>query len=369
MRNKTLFISNMYPGKKNPSFGVFVKNQIDLLNAKGVKGDNIVISDDKSGKFNVLKKYGVWFAKSLYSLLFNYKKYNLVHAHYVFPSGLIALLFKKVRNIPYVVTAHGGDIDRMPYKNKVIFMITEKILKEADAVIAVGEKLKEDIVKNFHIDSNNIYVLNMGVNRDVFIPFDQDQMRKQLGLATDTKRLLFVGNIIRAKGIDELIKAFANLKKSFDDLQLDIIGAQKDPQYIQEVHNLIERLDVEDISIHPPKGQKEIASWMAAADAFILPSHIEGFGLVALEALSTNTPVVGSDVGGLSYLLRNDVGILVEPKSEDSLKEGIKKILESDKIKTMLIKNGENKAEEFDQEVIIQSIVNIYKNIEERHYE
>jgi glycosyltransferase involved in cell wall biosynthesis len=99
---------------------------------------------------------------------------------------------------------------------------------------------------------------------------------------------------------------------------------------------------------------------MSTCDIFVLPSHIEGFGLVALEAMSCGIPVVGTNVGGLKYLLKDDSGIIVEAHNSNSLYSGIKQIVENDQLKENIINNGLRRARENDQENIIHELAGIY---------
>ena len=82
--------------------------------------------------------------------------------------------------------------------------------------------------------------------------------------------------------------------------------------------NEVKALAKENVDIHfiEPMPQQELARYFQAADVFVLPSYIEGLGLVALEAMSCGTPVIAADVGGLHYMLADNVGVLVPPKDE-----------------------------------------------------
>ena len=87
-----------------------------------------------------------------------------------------------------------------------------------------------------------------------------------------------------------------------------MIGSQKDANFVEELRLFIREKDVEDIHFKEPLSQADLAIWMSAADALVLPSHHEGFGLVAFEAMSAGTKVVGTNVGGLTYLLTDQCG-------------------------------------------------------------
>jgi glycosyltransferase involved in cell wall biosynthesis len=249
----------------------------------------------------------------------------------------------------------------MARKNARIFQWTKKILQEADEVIAVGIELKATIEKEFKIPAEKVTLLNMGVNRDVFRPRDSQSAKTELGLPETEKVIVFTGNVIRQKGLKELVEAVSRLRSTGEAVKLYIIGPAKDAHFFTELQQDIKRLDQEDhVVFAGVKPQKEIAAWMAAADVFVLPSHIEGFGLVALEAMSCGTPVVGTDVGGLKHLLANDSGCIVKVQNAEDLEQGIKKVLYEPEYRSRLIENGIHKAEENDQKYIIEKLLTLY---------
>lgn len=350
----------MYPSKNHQSFGIFVKNQVEALRKKGLDVDVAAITDPRMGKIHVLKKYLLWAIKIGYRLAFRGKKYDMIHAHYVFPSGLFALLFKNIYKVPFVVTAHGGDIDRMARKSSFFLQQTKKIMNEAKQVIAVGEKLKSDIIKDFEIPEEKVCIINMGVNRAVFKPMPKQEAKKRLQLSEEYFHFLFVGNKIKAKGLLELVQAFKRLKQTDNQVMLHLIGADKSPSFTQQLKTMIQEEKIKDVFFYPSMTQKEVATWMSAADTFVLPSHMEGFGLVAVEAMSCHAPVVASDVGGLSYLLNDGAGVLTEPKNVDSLYHGMKKVLEDQELRLSLIESGERKASDNDEQIQLNKLLRVY---------
>ncbi|WP_342513054.1 glycosyltransferase [Sporosarcina sp. FSL K6-1522] len=324
---RIVVFSNMYPSPQHPTFGIFVKNQVELLKSADVAVDVLAIDNPGKGKATALKKYMSWFFRSFVYMMKNRKALSITHAHYAFPTGLLSLIGKKMMGIPYVVTVHGGDIDQMAAKGPFIAGITKTILQAAEAVIVVGEKLKTDVTGRFEVPGNRVHVISMGVNTAVFKPTVKEEARTTLSLPLEKKIILYVGNVIRAKGLLELVEAYTLVKTANPDSELYIVGSQKDSSFVKELQAVIQEKNVEGVHFQAPVGQAELAQWMSAASVLTLPSHQEGFGLVALEAMAAGTKVVGTDVGGLSYLLNQGAGILVEPKDADSLAEGLKEAL------------------------------------------
>lgn len=360
---KIAVFSNMYPSAKHPTFGLFVKNQVDLLKNTGQEVDVVAITNPEKGRMTTLKKYAVWFLQSLVYMMKNKKNLSLTHAHYVFPTGLISLIGKKWMGIPYVVTSHGGDIDKMAAKSGRIAKLTKKILHEAEAVIVVGEKLKLDVVNRFGIPENNVHVMSMGVNTGIFKTANKKNARESLNLSIEGKVILFVGNVIEAKGLLELVEAFAMLQESAADSQLYIVGSRKDSTFESKIKSLIQERAIEGINFVDPVGQEDLALWMAAADVLALPSYHEGFGLVALEAMAVGTRVVATNVGGLPYLLADGGGILVEAKDANALANGLEQALRSE---STLFKpeNAQQKVSENSFEAILDRLLQIYRSAE-----
>ncbi|WP_106496181.1 polysaccharide pyruvyl transferase family protein [Lentibacillus sp. Marseille-P4043] len=358
--DKILVLSNMYPSKHSKTFGIFVKNQVELLQDNGLHVDVIAIDDPRKGKIYLLKKYAMFFIKSLWNMIIRGRKYKAVHAHYIFPTGVVGMLYKKLLGKTLVVTSHGGDIDQMSKKSPFVQKMTKKVLENSDHVIAVGERLKEEIHRNFDITNEKISVINMGVNRHVFRQQDKTSLRERQELATDERVLLFVGNLIRAKGLDDLVDAFEFMQKQEPNLSLHLIGEPKDQAYFNELEEKIK--DNAAIIVHDAMSQKKVAEWMAVADLFVLPSHIEGFGLVALEAMACRLPVVGSDVGGLHYLLANGAGVKVNAHDPDDLAMKSLELLRDEDLQKSIIEKGLEKADLYDQDRLISSVIDLYES-------
>ncbi len=357
---RVLVLSNMYPGDKSATFGIFVKNQVNALREKGVEVDVIAVTDPDMNKANVIKKYAKWTMQTCVALLGRGRKYDVVHAHYIFPTGMLALLFKKWFKTKMVVTAHGGDINRMAKKNARIKDWTTKILQEADHVITVGHDLQREIHQEYHIPSNKLSVINMGVNLATFHQHDVAEARKVLGIKEEERPIVFVGNLIREKGILELLEAYNTLKEKHGNLSLYLVGNPKQEAFQKEIIGYIDNHQLQDVHIHRAVPQSEVAIWMSAADLFVLPSYMEGFGLVAVEAMACGTPVVGTKVGGLQVLLADDHGVLVEPENADSLASGMMKVLEDEEYCKRLIKAGKRRAIENDQDILTEKVLEIY---------
>ncbi|MGD7024737.1 glycosyltransferase [Rossellomorea vietnamensis] len=351
MVKKVLVISNMFPSEFSKSFGIFVKNQVDEIRKNNIEVDVIAISDYKMNKLSVIRKYFRWILSFISNLVFKGHKYDVIHAHYVFPSGILALIYKIIYRKKVVITAHGGDINDMASRSRINNFFTKIILEKCDHIIAVSDDLKKTILLKYHISSQKITVLSMGVNRSIFYPKDTPIKSK----------ILFVGNVIRSKGVKELIDAIK--QERFDGLDFLLIGEKKDSRFFNEIENEIKVNNLSNIKFMDTMPQDKVATYMNESVALILPSYNEGFGLVALEAMSCNTLVIGSEVGGLSSLLKEHCGIMIQPKSAAEIADSIKYVLDEsneDRIK-VLKRNGLKQAQKHDSALILEKLFRIYQ--------
>src|SRR5699024_4550198 len=127
------------------------------------------------------------------------------------------------------------------------------------------------------------------------------------------KVILYVGNLLEAKGLIELVAAFKDLKNIYPDIALYLIGEAKEPHFAQRLMTMIHQENVRGIQIHSSMNQQAIALCMNASDVLFIPSLIEGFGIVVFEAMACHSLLVGTHVGGLLYLLQDGAGLAVKP--------------------------------------------------------
>lgn len=269
--------------------------------------------------------------------------YDIVHANF-FMSGLVASKVKKALNIPYVITfhalglvrlAHQKEMDKFPPKRCAIETF---LVKDADGIIAECPQDKDDLINYYNAEPEKISIVPCGFNPEEFYVLDQREARKKLGLKQDKTILLQLGRMVPRKGVDNVIKAVAALKKIKNAL-LVIVGGESedaDPLLTPEIGRLQEiarRENVIDKIIFTGKKCRHMLKYYyAAADIFITTPWYEPFGITPLEAMACGTPVIGANVGGIKYsIVNNKTGALVPPNDPITLAEKIE-LLMSDKV-------------------------------------
>jgi len=272
------------------------------------------------------------------------KKHNiyLIHAHWIIPQGIIAVLYKFFfnRNVKIVVTSHGtlNNIDRLTVVSSAI----------KDEVVSLG------INRNLPID-----VVPMGVDFSLFSPehFNESIKKKY---SINGPFLLFVGRLSEKKGIEYLIKAMPSILLDFPETKLLIIG-EGEKEF--DLKSLSEKLNLMDKSVifAGAISNENLPQYYATADIFINPSYSEGFGLVFVEAIGSGTYTIGTDLPAISDIIKEGkTGFIVKQKDSEQIADKVKFIL-SNKSKLINIKHKARKIiiKKFDWNIISK----IYKQI------
>ena len=246
---------------------------------------------------------------------------NLVHVHtwYTHFGGILA---KLNYSIPLVVTTHSLEPLR-PWKREQLAggydfscWVERTAIEMADAVIAVSQEARNDILKLFKVEPSRVHVIHNGIDSTEYRPTRAPEKLKQFGVDPDKPYVLFLGRITRQKGIIHLVNAIKHMDKDFQVVLC--AGAPDTPEIAQEMQ----------VSISAIKKTREGVIWIqemvdtptkialySHAALFCCPSIYEPFGIINLEAMACETPVVASAVGGIKeVVVEGETGLLVPAK-------------------------------------------------------
>jgi len=260
--------------------------------------------------------------------------FDIIHAHFIHPSGYVGAKLKSKYYKPLIITAHGGDIYLQPFKNDKWLYSTRNILKQADKIITTSRRNYNIITEKLDIPKKKIKIIKNGFNEKLFHPIKKEMARDKLLLPKNVKIILSIGNITEIKGHKYLIEAMNKIVLTRKNVLCIIIGKGSK----LKLERLVEKLDLANyVVINDNKSHEEIPLWINACDIFVLPSLDEGSPTVIPEALGCGKPVVATRVGGVPEIIQNkDIGLLVEKQDPESLSEGIqlafKKRWDSEKI-------------------------------------
>ena len=305
---------------------------IDGIQVIGTKGLNI------PGVRGLMFKKN---AKRALENLLSKEDIDIIHGHYLFPAGAAAVEVGKKHGIKTYVTAHGSDMFEL-YKSQPLMRPTLKnVLKDADVVFAVSNALKHEIIATGVVgiaDKTRISWNSVDINK--FSTKQNNSFKDEYNL-NDKPIVLFVGNLIKRKNVDSLLEA---KKIANSDYYLVVVG---DGPLFKKLTKKVEDENIRDVIF--TGSRDDVESIIPSCDVLILPSFSESFGLVLIEALACGKPVIGSDVGGISEIINDDVGLLVNPNKISSIANAVDTIVNDENLRGIFSMNARNRALDFSE--------------------
>lgn len=309
--------------------------------------------------------------------------YDIVFSHY-WLSGWVALELKDTWGIPVIQMFHtlGRMKDRiadeeMPEDDATIPLAVRNvrvavegdIMQRVDRLIAATPAERIQMLWLYRTDRRRIDVVSPGVDVEHFYPHDRVIAREQLGVAPDRKLLLFVGRIEPLKGIDTILEALRILRdehpEDLDIMTLHIVGGDASEPEILRLRERCKVLGLDDvIAFVGARDHTALPTYYSAAEALIMPSDYESFGMVALEAMSSGTPVIASQVGGLAFLIQDDqTGVHVPVRDPNALAQAIHAILTDEAHRNTLGQQARSAAQAYSWPQIAERLLNIFNEI------
>jgi D-inositol-3-phosphate glycosyltransferase len=270
-------------------------------------------------------------------------QYDVLHSHY-WLSGAVARELRQSWSAPIVHMFHTlgemkNAVAQRPEERETAHRIAVErdIVRFADTLVAATPVEEEQLVRLYEADPGRIRVIPPGVDTERFHPIPQALAKDNISLCPDCCIILFVGRIEPLKGIDSLIRAIAQVVAKLPELRerlrVPIIGGALDRIHEDDemvrLQELREEMGIGDVvTFIGAKDQDLLQYYYSAAQMVVMPSDYESFGMVALEAMACGTPVIASDVGGLSYLVKHGrTGYRVPARDSQALAAKITRLL------------------------------------------
>lgn len=330
-----LFLCSWYPSRVLRTNGDFIQRHaeavalqhkvtvVHVIADECVKGE-IEFSDTKINEIRTLIAYFkpsknpiikmLRFIKAYKLLLKKTVNFDVMHVNKIYPAGLFAYWIKRRKKIPYIISEHHS-LYHKPYCDKIGFVekkVSKLIVKNANYTCPVSKNLTSSMQK-FGLKGNYYNVPNVvDVNRF------KAKTKKQ-----ETFTLLHVSSMVKLKNIDGMLRVVKQLESKIKNFKFLLIGGNAE-DFIENAKSL--NINLDNIVFKNQVSHHEIVSYFQKATAFLLFSDIENQPCVILESFSCGTPVISTNVGGVSEKFPTNFGILIQPKSEEELLQAILKL-------------------------------------------
>jgi len=280
------------------------------------------------------------------------EKIDVIHAHTRI-TQVLACIVSRLAGIPYVVTCHGF------FRKK----LGRRIFKcWGDKTIAISDAVKTHLMNNFNVAADDIALVYNGVDIDRFNKRFTNDEKKALKKSLNIRERTVIGAIGRlssVKGYEYLIYAFKLLIDELKDIRLLIVGDGSRREYLIDK---AKRLKV-DKYITFERGRLDTPEFLSIMDVFVSSAIQEGLGLSIVEALAAGRPVVASNVGGISSIVKDGrTGILTKAKDARALAGAIKGLLNNTALKDKFARRGRDLVEDaFTIDRMVDKIEGVYK--------
>lgn len=296
---------------------------------------------------NIVQQAGadIFFATDINSYLVPQAKTKVVSMAY----DLIPFIFSQV-------------MASQPLPVRIGWRTNFRKLLRSDAVIAISEATKNDLIKLFGIDSEKITVIYPGMDHSLFNrenagdPSRQNQVLRRYGI--EGKYLLYVGDSEWRKNLRRVLEALVKLDS---DIRLVLVGKRARGDAV--LHGWIRELGLEGRVMTPGfVPDEDLPPLYGAAEAFLFPSLYEGFGLPVIEAMACGCPVITSNVSSMPEIA-GDAALLVDPTDVKQIAEAIKKVLNGNGVKSALSEAGVRRADFFSWEKSAKETVALIRSV------
>ena len=375
---KILTISEVYPDKNKPQYGVFIEQQVEELEKLG---NQIDILMPCSSKINGTIEEGVWNGRKIYSVNYRTNRYQLflkntakscyaslktlikqngydALAVHITGDAVLKIItdIGKELKIPVFAHYHGLNVwkeftNKHRIREKFYASRRARILKNTKAIIGVSDKVSNEV--RLKIKKVPVYTVYNGVEVEKFTP----TMQK-----TDNFTIVGVGNLIAIKGFKYLIEAFSKLYKENPSVRLKIIGdgVERTSLEQQVKDNGLEKA----VTFFGKIPYDKVAEEMKNSHLFVLPSYYEALGCVYLEAMACGVPTIGVKGMGIDeIIIDGENGLLVEPKNIEDLYKKMLCVVNDKGLAEKLGEYGRETALKYTWEQSAINLDKIYKGI------
>ena len=287
---------------------------VEPIDAAGIK----VISLRAPSLFNL------WRFRRLIKL-FKEEQVDIVQTHLVY-SNILGSLAAHIAGIPVIATVHSIAV-RGDLKSKLLKLIENFVLRRyATRILAVGQ-IVADLNKRY-FGNREVDVIPNGIPKPKFPPIqERDSLRREITGDGSGSIVITVGRFTRAKGYEDMIEAFRQLRERASDPKLVMVGSGST---VEKIRNQIEDLDLNQ-SVFLTGEREDVPRLLAVGDVYASSSHREGLPLAVLEAMMAGLPVVATAVGDIPNVVTEETGVVVPPHHPELLAAALEDLLQNPK--------------------------------------
>lgn len=337
---------------------------IESVNEPADVHENVTVYRITKARNKLVTFETLWFSLQARRQI-DFDQYDIVHGT-LMPASSIAVTPLNDITPPLVMTSHGTSIGETKsvaletpadYLLKFFFHPMNVVMdylagQNADEIIAISDHAQAELVGKYGFDEDSVHMIPHGVDTDRFYPRE----RQHPDVNPERTTLLYVGRLGARKGLDLAIKALANIENS--TIELLIAGTGRHEDHLRDLAQELEIVGQVHFLGYVP--DDDLPQLYSSSDIFVLPSRYEGFGLVLLEAMACETPVIGTNAGGIPTVIdHNQTGFKVR-RDVTMLSNAIRSLVSDDTQRNTMAKNAHTKATEMSWQSVAMKVEELY---------
>lgn len=313
--------------------------------------------------------------KALYELyrIFKKEKPFIVHTHTP-KAGTLGMFAAKLAGVPHRLHTIAGLplLETTGLKRKLLNRVDKLTYASATLVLPNSFALKKIVIKEKLCSKEKLRVIGNGssngidtdhYDRKKVLSESMDAIRQELNIAPQDTVFLFIGRIVKDKGIHELIEAFDSISKLKLNVRLILVGYKE--QQLDPLNSITELLIKNNNKIHEVGNIEDIRPYVAVSHILTLPSYREGFPNVVLQASCMEIPCIVSDINGCNEIISDDFnGLIVPVKNSTALKDAMLQLYNNpDKIKSLAKNARPNIINKYKRDLVWKELLDLYNNL------
>jgi glycosyltransferase involved in cell wall biosynthesis len=313
--------------------------------------------------------------KAVYQLykVFKKEKPEIVHTHTP-KAGTVGMLAAKLAGVPHRLHTIAGLplLEATGNKRKLLDIVEKFTYRYATLVLPNSFGMRDIILEEKYCKADKLKVIANGSSNGIDVDhYDtskvskeaQDKLKEELNIQPDDTVFIFIGRVVKDKGINELVEAFDSVSKDNPNAKLIVVGPSE--RHLDPIDAKTEKLLDNHQQIHAVGLIRDIRPYVAISDVLTFPSYREGFPNVVLQANCMGKPCVVTDINGCNEIITDKFnGIIIPPKDTDTLKNVMHELLDNpEKLKIMASNSRQNIIDKYKREFVWEELLELYNNL------